>query len=126
MALPIFYPFKTRVLNATSTTSNAVMSVAVPARAKLVNAFYATTPQQSQTAAGTADITVNGSTAGTAGGATGWTGIAVTTSTGSSSTNLGAANTGTVATQFLNAGDVLATVYSSCVGGNTTFVVQEF
>jgi hypothetical protein len=124
MAYPIFYPFKTRVLNASTTSSNVVMSVAVPARAKFINAFYVTTNQASQTAVGTADITVNGSTAGTAGGFAGWTGITVTTSTGNSSTNLGTGVSAGV--QYLNAGDVLATVLSSCVGGTTSYVVQEF
>ena len=124
MAIPFLYPFKTRVLNATSTTSNTIMSVAVPARCKLINAFYATTSLASQTAVGTADITVNGSTAGTAGGFAGWTGITVTTSTGNSSTNLG---TGVSAgAQYLNQGDVLATVISSSVGGSVSYVVQEY
>jgi len=125
MAYPNFYPFKTRVLNASSTSSNTIMSVAVPARALLIDAFYVTTSLQSQTAAGTADITVNGSTAGTGGSATGWTGLSVTTSTGNSSTQL-SVKLGNASTVYLNAGDVLATVLSSCVGGNTSYVVREF
>jgi hypothetical protein len=125
MSYPNFYPFKTRVLNATSTTSNVIMSVAVPARAFLVDAFYNTTPQQTHTAVGTADITVNGTTAGIGGGATGWTGLTVTTSTGNSSTRLGTL-VGNASTVYLNSGDVLATVLSSVVGGNTTFVVREY
>jgi len=124
MALPIFYPFKTRVLNATSTTSNQIVSVPVPARAKFINAFVATTPLASQTAVGTIDVTVNGTTAGLSGGNTGWTGITVTTSTGNSSTNLGTGVSAGV--QFLNAGDVLATIASSVVGYSVSFVVQEF
>jgi|SRR6478672_7918075 hypothetical protein len=116
MAYPVVNPFKTRVLNASSSSSNTMMSVAVPARAKLMGAFYATTPLQTHTAVGTADITVNGSTAA------GMTGITVSTSTGNSSTNLGIPTS----TVFLNAGDVLATVLSSCVGGNTSFVLREF
>lgn len=125
MTYPNFYPFKTRVLNASSTSSNTIMSVAVPARALLLDAFYVTTSLQSQTAAGTADITVNGSTAGTGGGVTGWTGLSVTTSTGNSSTRLGT-EVGNASTVYLNSGDVLATVLSSCVGGNTSFVIKEY
>lgn len=124
MAYPQFYPFKTRVLNATSTSSNTIMAVPVPARSKFINAYYVTTPLASQTAVGTIDITVNGSTAGTAGGFSGWTGITVTTSTGNTSTNLGTSVSAGV--QYLNAGDVLATVASSVVGGGVSFVLQEF
>ncbi len=123
MALSVLYPFKTRVLNATSTTSNSITPVAVPARAKLINAYWV--PANTVLASsGTIDITVNGTTAGIAGGFTGWTGIAISSSTGTISTNLGAAVSAGV--QYLNAGDVLATVISSSVGGTMSFVVQEF
>jgi hypothetical protein len=91
-------------------------SCTVPARAKLVGAFYATTPLQTHTAVGTIDVQLNGT------GVTGMTGITVTTSTGNSSTNLGTPT----ATTFCNAGDVLATLGSSVVGGNTSFVLREF
>ena len=73
MALPIYYPFKSRVLNATTITSNTVAEVAVPARAQLLDVWAA--PLASQTAAGAIDITINGSTAAGAGA------IATTTST---------------------------------------------
>ena len=123
MALPIFFPFKTRVLNATSTTSNSITPVAVPARSKLINAFWV--PANTVLASsGTIDITVNGSTAGTAGGFAGWTGISISSSTGNASTNLGVSVSAGV--QYLNSGDVLATVISSSVGGTISFVVQEF
>jgi len=114
MAYPIFYPFKTRVLNATSTSSNQTVSVPVPARAKFVTAYLATTPLASQTAAGAVDLCVNGSTA--------IGGVSITTSTGNSSTSLGFSTS----VVYLNAGDVLSTVASSVVGYSVSFVVQEF
>jgi hypothetical protein len=97
MALPVFYPFKTRVLNATATSSNSIASVVVPARAKLITAWLATNPGAAQTAQGAVDLTVNGSTAAGMGG------IAITTSTGNSSTNLG----GPSSLTYLNSGDIL-------------------
>ena len=116
MALPIFYPFKTRTLQASSTTTNSIMSVAVPARGRLIGAYYATSPQSSHTAVGTATVAVNGTSV------TGMTAITVTTSTGDGSTNLGAP---TVTTN-VKAGDVLSVSCSSCVGGTATFIVKEF
>ena len=116
MALPIYYPFKTRIYNATQSSSNGIAAVAIAARAKLVTALVVTGSSAAQTAAGTIDITVNGSTA------SGLTGIAVTTSTGNGSTVVGSPTKVT----YLNVGDVLATVASSVVGYTATFVVQEF
>ena len=117
MAYPTFFPFKTRVLNATSTTSNTIISVAVPARAKYVTGYFATTSGQSQTAAAnTAEVLVNGSVVVSSG-------TAVTTSTGNGSSNIPVTATSAI---YLSAGDVLSTVLSSCVGGNMSYVVQEF
>ncbi len=116
MAYPTFYPFKTKYLQATSTTSNSIMSTVAPARAKLIGAWYTTTSLSAHTAVGVVDVTVNGSTA------TGMGALTVSTSTGASATNLG----GPTAVTYLSAGDVLATVASSVVGGAVTFVVQEY
>jgi hypothetical protein len=115
MAYPVSYPFKTRIVNATSTTSNTIMSVAVSARAKLIGAFYATTSGLSHTAVGTASVAVNG---------TAVSGMltTVTTTTGTLGTDLG---TPSVAT-FVNPTDILSVTLSSCVGGNTSFVLREF
>jgi|SRR6185437_3260815 len=114
MALPIFYPFKTKYFTATSTSSNSQVSIPIPARAKLLTAWVATTTAASQTAAGTVAVTQNGTTVITA--------ASITTSTGNGSTNLGNPSSAT----YLAAGDVLATVASSVVGYSATFVVQEF
>ncbi len=116
MALSTFYPFKVRHYQASSTTSNQTVSAPVVARGQLLGCWVATTPLASQTAVGTVDVTVNGSTAA------GLTGITITTSTGNSATNLGAPTSAT----FLNAGDVLATIASSVVGHSATFIVREF
>lgn len=117
MAYPNYFPFKTRLYEASSTTSNTVMSTPVVARAKYVTAFYATTPQQSHTAAtNTAEILVNGSVVVSSA-------TVVATSTGNTSTQIPITATGTI---YLAQGDVLSTVCSSCVGGQTVYVVQEF
>ena len=114
MALPTHYPFNVKYLNVTSTSSNSQVSTAVPARAKLLTAWVATTTAASQTAAGTVAVTQNGTTVITA--------ASITTSTGNGSTNLGTPSVST----YLAQGDVLATVASSVVGYSATFVVQEF
>jgi len=116
MALPNYFPFKTRTYNASSTSSNTILSSAVISRSKLIGGFYTTSSVASQTAVGVVDVTVNGSTA------TGMGAITITTSTGNSATNLG----GPTAVTYLKEGDVLATVASSVVGGTVTFITQEF
>ena len=124
MALPIYYPFKSRVLNATTITSNTVAEVAVAARAQLLDVWVA--PLASQTAVGAIDITINGSTAAGAGA------IATTTSTAGTAMHLYSAYSNSASINstggqlFLNAGDVLGTSSSSCVATNVTFVVKEF
>lgn len=116
MAYPTFYPFKVRHYQASSTTSNTVVSAPVVARAKLIGAALVTSTLASQTAAGVVDITVNGSTA------SGYGGLSITTSTGNSATVFPAPT----ANVFLAPGDVLATVASSVVGFNCTYIVREF
>ena len=117
MAYPVFYPFKTRHYQATTTASNTICSVAVAQRGKLVGAVVATVPVATHSAAANAlDITVNGSTV------SGWGALTITTSTGNGSTIIPAPT----ATTFLNPGDVLATVASSVTGTMTTFIVNEF
>jgi len=117
MAYPNYFPFKTKYLHATSTTSNTIISLAVPQRAKYITGFFATTPLQSQTAAtNTCEVLVNGSVIVSSG-------TAVTTSTGNGSTQIPVTATSAI---YLAQGDVLSTVLSSCVGGNMTYIVQEF
>ncbi len=125
MSLPVYYPFKTRVLNATSSSSSGTSAVAVAARSKLLNVWYAY--NASQTGAGAVDLTVNGSTIAGAGG------IATTTTTAGTSVQLYSVGSNSAASinstggiQFLNAGDVLGTSASSQAVGTVTFVVQEF
>lgn len=126
MSLPVYYPFKTRVLNMTASSSAATF-VAVPARAKLLTAWYV--PNATNTVAGSLDLTVNGSTIGGAGG------IVTTTSTASGGgtpqqlynnfSNSASINS-TGGTVFLNAGDALGTSLTTVAAGMITWVVQEF
>jgi hypothetical protein len=120
MALPFLYPFKTRMYQVTSTTSNVQNTVGIAARCKYVSASYATMSSQSHTAVGA--ITVK---TGTAAGVTIISSIAglITTSTGDSATLITPDSTTTI---FLAAGDTLVTAVSSVVGGTVTHVVQEF
>lgn len=119
MALPIFYPFKTRYYTASSssTAAGTIASVGVAARGKLIGATLTTNSQTTHSQATNAvDITVNGSTV------TGWGGLVVTTSTGNSATVFGPPT----ATTYVKPGDVLSTVTSSVAGNCTVFIVQEF
>ena len=125
MSYPVFYPFKSRVYNSTMTSSNTTSAVAVAARAKLLNVWYAY--NAAQTSAGGVDITVNGSTVTGAGG------IATTTTTAGTSVQLYSIGSNSAASLnstggivYLNAGDVLGTSGSSQAAGTVTFVVQEF
>jgi hypothetical protein len=126
MAYPVFYPFKTRVLNATSSSSNGFMSVAVPARAKYVGAVYAPSQLTSQTAAvNTCEIVLFPASANSATATviSSGTACAITTTTGTAGTAIPITASTAI---FLSVGDILATQLSSCVGGTTSYIVQEF
>lgn len=118
MAYPVYYPFKTRVLTATSsTTPSPTCFVVVPARAKYVQAMITTDARLSHTAAtNQVDISINGSTMATMGD------FAVTTSTGNVVTTV----VPTTFSTILNAGDVLGTWGSSVAGLVVTHILQEF
>ena len=117
MAYPTFYPFKSKYYDASSTSSNAIISTPVVARGKYITAYFATTPMQSQTAAAnTCEVLINNSVVVSSG-------TAVTTSTGTGSTQIPITATSVI---YVNPGDAIVTVLSSCVGGTITHVVQEF
>jgi hypothetical protein len=118
MAYPTYYPFKTRVLTATSsTTPSPACFVVVPARARYVQALIGNDPRLSHTAAtNQVDISINGSTMATMGD------FAITTSTGNTVTTVVPTTNLTV----LNAGDVLGTWGSSVAGLVVTHILQEF
>ena len=135
MALPIFYPFKTKYYaTATTSTSGAPTStVVVAARCKYVGGYYL--PNQ---IAGTG-TNVTGFDVLFATGATSTTvptfttissGVSVTTSTGTFAIPFGPNTSNgsafSTATVYLNAGDILFTVASTGVGGFITHIVQEF
>ncbi len=126
MAYPTFYPFKTRVLNASSSSSNAQMSVAVPARAKYIGAVYSPTWLTAHTAAvNTCEVVVTTQNAGVPDTVviSSGTQTAVTTTTGTIGTAIPVTASSVV---FLNPTDILTTQLSSCVGGTMSYVVQEF
>lgn len=116
MAYPIFYPFKVRHYNATSTSSQGTQSVPVVARGKLLSVAAAPNGTNQTATAGEFSVTVNGTTA------TGMGSIAATSGVAGVIQYSGSP-TGVV---YVNQGDVLATVASSLVGCTYTFVVQEF
>lgn len=117
MGFPYTTKIRRRYLQATSTTSNTMLTVPVPTRSKYVTAFYATTPLQSHTAtANTVETLQNNSVVVSSG-------AAATTSTGTVATEIPMTATSSI---ILSQGDVLVTVLSSCVGGMITHVVEEF
>lgn len=115
MALPIFYPFKTRHYQATAISSNGIAAVPVVARGKVISVSIAPL-KTDQTATGAMDIAVNGSTATGLGAVAISTGVAGVISYTFAPT----------AAVFVGAGDVLSTVSSSVVATNTVISVQEF
>ena len=122
MAIPTYYPFKTRVLTATSsTTPSPACFVVVPARARYIQAQISNDPRLSHTAAtNQVDISVNGTTMATMGD------FAITTSTGNSSgVTVVSPSTGGPGI-ILNANDVLGTWGSSVAGLVVTHILQEF
>lgn len=115
MALPTFFPFRTRHYHATAISSNGIAAVPVVARGKLISVSIAPL-KTDQTATGAMDIAVNGSTAAGLGAVAISTGVAGVIS-------YTYAPTGAV---IVGAGDVFSTVSSSVVATQTTLVVQEF
>ena len=124
MSYPFFPPFKTRTLEVSSTsTSVAVLQVAVPARAKLVGVVVAYGGGVSQTGpnTGNLDITLTPYTTGTSVGSTAIGQIACTTSTAGSVVALA-----TTAVVYCNQGDILSAIPSTLACPSVTFILQEF
>jgi hypothetical protein len=122
MALPIFYPFKTKYYSTATTSSSGapVSSVVVAARCKYVGGYFL--PNNAGTSTNVTGFDViaflNGSTSGTVISS----GTSVTTTTGT----LASAINVTGAATYLNAGDVITTVGSTSQAGFVTHVVREF
>ncbi len=128
MAYPVFYPFKTRVLNcsSSSTVAPAIATVSVPSRGKFLTGYFNTNGAVGNTVASGGIIdglfySASTSTAGPAAVA-GSTGIATTTTT---AIQMFIIPPPTV-TQFVNAGDVLSVQSSSTPGFACSLVIQEF
>ncbi len=130
MTLPFQYPFKTRVLSATSTsTASTTLMVTVPNRGKLDSAYLTVGFNSSQSAAATVDFVLS------ACGLTTTAAIIATTIMGSTSIGTGAVTTTTggsfnfsptTATVYVNPGDVLGFYSTGTAGAVVSWVIKEF
>lgn len=123
MALPFFYPFKTKYYSiATTTTSGApISSVPIVARCKYVGGYFA--PNNAGTSTNVTGFDVIAFKDGSATATVISSGTSVTTTTGTLASPI---NVNAAATVFLNAGDVVATIGSTSQAGYVTHIVQEF
>lgn len=131
MALPIFYPFKNKYYSvATTSTSGAPIStVVVAARCKYVGGYFINNNLQASKTNDSFDVlSVTQATSVSSGlVSTVTSGVTITTSTGTLAIQFGPFASGTTTgAQYLNAGDLLVTVGSTCFGGWVTHIVQEF
>lgn len=129
MSFPFSPPFKTRILNATSTTTaNTQLTVPVPARGKFFGLVVGYGGAVAQTATGTGNFDV---TYCPSGGATAQSTVpsfgqlSVTTSTQGTfiATQL---TLTTTAVQYVNAGDMLSVITSTLACPSVSFIIQEF
>lgn len=122
MAFPTSLPLKDRVYTAATTTSSGapVSSVVVVARCKYVGGFFV--PNNAGTSTNVTGFDVLAFLSGSASAATISSGTSVTTTTGTLATAV-AVNPTAV---FLNPGDVIATVGSTCQAGFFSHLVQEY
>ncbi len=130
MAIPFFYPFKTRILEASTTSTAAtVLTVVVPHRGRLDSVNLSVGMIGAQTGAASVDFIQVASGFSTAAAILGTTisgmgtvalGAAVTTTTG------GSFNFVPTASTFVNPGDLLTLSATGCVGPNVAWVIKEF
>lgn len=123
MALPIFYPFKTRMYQVATTTSSGTptSSIVIAARCKYVGGYFV--PNNAGTGTNVTGFDVVAFQGGAATSVTLSSGTSVTTTTGTLGTAFNMTSTGVV---YLNAGDVVMTLGSTSQGGYVTHIVQEF
>ncbi len=131
MALPTLYPFKTKYYSvATTSTSGAPISqVVVAARCKYLGGYFINNNLQASKANDSFDVvTITQATSVSSGLVSAVTsGLTITTSTGTLSMPFGPNFTAlSTASVFLNAGDVIVTLGSTCFAGWFTHIVQEF
>ena len=126
MSFPFFPPFKTRTVDAaTTSTGSQLLTCVVPARGKLVSAQLSVGYNQSQTAAATVDFALH---AGALGAAAGTTPSTISGMGGQSVTTTTAATflfTPTGAT-YVNQGDVLVLSSTGTCCPQVMWVIQEF
>lgn len=123
MALPIFYPFKTKYYTTATTSSSGtpVSTTVIVARSKYVGGYFV--PNNAGTSTNPTGFDVIAFIAGSATGTVISSGTSVTTTTGTLGSPITVTSTSVV---FLNPGDVVTTVGSTSQGGYVTHIVQEF
>ena len=122
MALPIWYPFKTRVYAvATTTTSGAPTSgVVVVQRCQYLGGWFA--PNNAGTSTNVTGFDVLAFKDGATTATILSSGTSVTTTPGTLASPITIDST----TVYLKAGDVILTVGSTCQAGYVTHIVREF
>ena len=126
MSYPFFQPFKTRTIDAaTTSTGSQLLTCVVPARGKIISAQLSVGYNQSQTAAATVDFELHAGALGSTAGSlpstiAGMGGLSVTTTT--AATFLFAATTAT----YVNQGDVLVLSSTGTCCPQVMWVIQEF
>lgn len=122
MALPIFYPFKTKYYSvATTSSSGAPVSTAiVAARCKYVGGYFL--PNNAGTSTNVTGFDVIAFKGGSTSGTVISSGTSVTTTTGTLASSI-KLSTGVI---YLDAGDIITTVGSTSQAGFVTHIVQEF
>lgn len=130
MALPFFYPFKTRVLQATTTATAATnLVVCVPHRGRLDNIMLSYGFVTAQSAQATVDFVV------TASGLTTTAAITPTTISGLGSAALLNAVTTTTggtlqffptAATYVNPGDILQLLSTGTAAPSVSWIIKEF
>ena len=125
MSYPFFPPFKTRTVEAgTSSTGSQTITCVVPARAKLISVLVSAGWNQSQTAAATVDIVTLAALSTAAASApstiSGLGGLSITTTTGGTFLF-----TPTSAT-YVNQGDIIQMNSTGTACPQMTCILQEF
>ena len=123
MAYPVNYPFKTKYYTIATTTSSGTPICAVPvvARCKYIGGYFV--PSDSGTSTNVTGFDVIAYLGGSATGTVISSGTSVTTTTGTLGT---AVNVTATTVVYLNAGDVITTIGSTCQAGYMTHIVREF
>ena len=123
MALPIFYPFKTKYYSVATTSSSGapVSTTVVAARSKYMGGYFL--PNNAGTSTNVTGFDVIAFLGGSTTGTVISSGTSVTTTTGTLASPINVNGPNAV---FLAAGDIITTVGSTSQAGFVTHIVQEF